>query len=195
MIALYNTDDLASISLFGPEVRVLQVEVEAEPGQLGKLGQGRGRSAEVIFVVSRAGKDVLLINKAQYPAGTYRIPTGGVEAGESPQEAARREIYEETGYQVEAPGLLSVVNYTLNWPGLAPVPFVSYVFLALVPSDQPPQATDPMERIADFRWIPITVLGDVAAQLNSLPSAWAYWGRFRAVAYGFISDAVLEYIL
>ena len=44
---------------------------------------------------------VLLIKQYRYVAGrvTWEMPTGGVHAGESCQEAAQRELSEETGYR------------------------------------------------------------------------------------------------
>ncbi len=44
---------------------------------------------------------VLLIRQYRYVAGraTWEMPTGGVHAGESVEEAAQRELAEETGYR------------------------------------------------------------------------------------------------
>jgi ADP-ribose pyrophosphatase len=46
---------------------------------------------------------VLLIRQYRYVAGrpTWEMPTGGVHAGESLEEAAQRELGEETGYRAE----------------------------------------------------------------------------------------------
>ncbi len=51
-----------------------------------------------IVVLSEDGKRVLLIKREDLRI--WAIPGGGVEPGESCQEAALREAFEETGYQV-----------------------------------------------------------------------------------------------
>jgi 8-oxo-dGTP pyrophosphatase MutT (NUDIX family) len=195
MSTAYNLETLRPLSLFAPDVRLQQVTVEVEPRQIGLLG--RGREAEVIFVLRRPPDEVLLVNKAAYPAGTYRLPTGGVEAAESPQAAAVREIYEETGYRVTGPGLVGVVDYTLYWqeppaPQPTDTAFVSYVFTAEVADDQEPEAALPGE-IQGYRWVPLHELDEIARHLRSLPQDWVYWGRFRAVSYEFIRCGIMQY--
>lgn len=45
------------------------------------------------------------------PDGIWVTPGGGVEAGETPAEAAARELWEETGLRVQPPDLLGPVAY------------------------------------------------------------------------------------
>lgn len=186
----YDLEALRPLSLFQPEVRVLQVTLEAEPVQLGRVGRGRGREAEVLLALSRAG-EVLLVRRTQYPPGVFRLPTGGIEPGEAPAAAACREAYEETGYRISAPRLLGIVDYAMCWPGAGCAPFVSYIFVAAVPAGQEPYSANAGE-VAAYRWLPVTALGELAAQLRHLPPDWAYWGRFRAAAYDFIRCGIME---
>jgi 8-oxo-dGTP diphosphatase len=193
MAKLYDLNGLRPLSLFAPDIRVQQVTVESTPEQIAHISRANGRRAEVVFVLRRESGDILLINRAVYPTGTYRLPTGGVEPGESPKRAAIREIEEETGYQISDPGLLGVVDYLIYWPGtdLSPTSFVSYIFLADVAGDQSPKAVD--GEIDDYRWVPATALSNIAIQMRNLPPEWVYWGRFRAVSYDFIQCGIMQY--
>jgi ADP-ribose pyrophosphatase len=49
------------------------------------------------------GGDVVLVRQWRQPLGafTLELPSGGVDAGEKPERAARRELFEETGYRAE----------------------------------------------------------------------------------------------
>lgn len=200
--------ELRAISLFAPDVRSQHVTAMVDHQKLGHLVREKGqrRTAEVLFVVRRQNpaargddtrSEILLVRRNIYPAGIYRLPTGGIEAGETPRQAAVREITEETGYRVAAPGLLGVVQYTLQ---VAPngerahggdkrLPFVSYVFVADISAAEAtgvgPTAGLPDE-IDDYRWIKLADLGHAAAHLRTLNGEWSSWGRFRAVPYEFI---------
>src|SRR5215203_2112325 len=61
------------------------------------------------------GGDVVLVRQWRQPLGafTLELPSGGVDAGEKPERAARRELFEETGYRAEGlEHLLSVHTST-----------------------------------------------------------------------------------
>ena len=49
------------------------------------------------------GGDVVLVRQWRQPLGalTLELPSGGVDAGEEPELAARRELLEEAGYRAE----------------------------------------------------------------------------------------------
>src|SRR5919107_5343255 len=49
------------------------------------------------------GEDVVLVRQWRQPLGafTLELPSGGVDADEAPERAARRELFEETGYRAE----------------------------------------------------------------------------------------------
>lgn len=58
------------------------------------------RPESVLVVVYTVALDVLLICRQQ-PAGFWQSVTGSLESGESPTEAAQRELFEETGLRDE----------------------------------------------------------------------------------------------
>jgi len=60
-----------------------------------------GGFASVVPVTG--GGDVVLVRQWRQPLGafTLELPSGGVDADEKPEEAARRELFEETGYRAQ----------------------------------------------------------------------------------------------
>jgi len=71
-------------------------------------------AAYAVVVEQREGRDHVLLalwNEADTPKWT--MPGGGVELDESVEQAAVRELREETGYAVELTGLLGVHSFVL----------------------------------------------------------------------------------
>lgn len=64
------------------------------------------RAAIVLF----DGNRVLLMRRLRDGRTYYTVPGGQIEAGESPEEAAARELAEEAGLQARIDGLLLQVN-------------------------------------------------------------------------------------
>lgn len=65
----------------------------------------------------RRGRVLLGRRRGSHGAGYYAAPGGHIEFGESFEEAAKREVREETGLQITALKLLSVGNYIFTSNG------------------------------------------------------------------------------
>jgi 8-oxo-dGTP pyrophosphatase MutT (NUDIX family) len=64
----------------------------------------RSGSEVAVFVTRRSRREVLVVHRSPAQGGYWHTIAGGVEAGETPQEAAVRELFEETGLQLDGLG-------------------------------------------------------------------------------------------
>jgi 8-oxo-dGTP pyrophosphatase MutT (NUDIX family) len=158
--------------------------------------RAKGRQGEVILALERPGGRVLLHTKGFYPAGAYRLISGGVKPREAIEKAVRREGYEELGLDVRIERFLGVITYTFHHAGEA-IPFTSYVFVVASDGDGQPHVTDPDERITGYReipWADLPAVADALAALADTPKApdedWGDWGRFRAIGHRFVGRLV-----
>lgn len=103
----------------------------------------------LIYPVKTAGGrwEVLLLRRTASRGGFWQGVTGGVEEDEDLVEAARRELYEETGL---VPSALEQIDYSYSFPveeqwrhlyaaGVEEI--VEYVFIALADGQQEPTLT------------------------------------------------------
>ncbi len=119
-------------------------------------------------VYARRENEILVIH--HHRLGTW-LPIGGeVELGETPLEAARRELGEETGLVGEfrdlaealdgvPAGYLGYEEHLAGNKGL----HMNFVFVADVPTDS---VVSPNHEFSDYRWIDRAALKDLDSPLN-----------------------------
>jgi 8-oxo-dGTP diphosphatase len=109
---------------------------------------------------------LLMVQRAHEPAaGTWSIPGGRVEPGESDAEAVAREVLEETGLVVKPGELVGTVERQRS----SDVVYDIYDYAAEVVSGDLAAATD----AADARWV-----GD--AEIRELPCSTGLVDTLRA---------------
>ena len=92
--------------------------------------------------VWRDGK-VLLVQRAKPPVGIWAFPGGHVEPGERLEEAAARELFEETGMTAQFRGLLGLYDVIRrNEAGLVSVHYVIASYLGVAGPEEPKAASD-----------------------------------------------------
>ena len=67
---------------------------------------------EIVVVVRREG-ELLVMRRAPERLGYWSLVSGGVEPEETPQEAAQRELFEESGLAAEVRRLPVALSYSL----------------------------------------------------------------------------------
>ena len=85
--------------------------VELPDGERIEYGVLESGGFAAVVPVTRGG-DVVLVRQWRQPldAFTLELPSGGVDAGEEPGLAARRELFEETGFRANDLGHLASVH-------------------------------------------------------------------------------------
>ncbi len=89
------------------------------------------------------------------PEGTWALPKGLIDEGETPAETALREGYEETGIHARLETKLGDVRYVYTWQGERVFKIVSF-YLARAVSGTIGEIPAEMElEVADVRWLPL----------------------------------------
>lgn len=104
-------------------------------------------------VVVRHGKDGLLaLLIATHSGRRWSLPKGRIEPGETPADAAAREVQEETGIEARVVTPLETVDYWFYTGRNQRLhKFVDYFLMAYVTGEPTPQ----LEEVDDARWWPI----------------------------------------
>lgn len=159
-----------------PRFRVLHDQLEWPNGYIGDYYIFEAKPC-VIIIASR-DEQILVVEQYRYTIDevTTEFPMGGVEEGEEPEAAARRELFEETGHGAERFELVArqarAVGSTRKW---------CYVFVAHEPvSHSNTPARDVTEDDVKWKWIPLSEFrakiqrGEIISQ-----DSMAAWGVYR----------------
>ncbi|GGK97308.1 NUDIX domain-containing protein [Deinococcus radiotolerans] len=113
---------------------------------------------------------VLLVRRGDN--ALWDVPGGGADAGESPEDTARRELREETGLSVGALRSLGVFPHRYTYQDGNVVDWETHVFVAEFAGGEPRALDD----AAEVRWWPLSALpGDVSDATR------AYFAALQAV--------------
>jgi 8-oxo-dGTP pyrophosphatase MutT (NUDIX family) len=86
---------------YGRPARWRHVQPVAAPElRMIRSSQIDGRAHDITLYIENAGR-IAVTAKHDYPPGLYRAPSGGLHAGETLEQGARREAIEETGLSIE----------------------------------------------------------------------------------------------
>lgn len=114
------------------------------------------------YLVSIRNGHILLAHVAPGygPANKWTLPGGGVEWGEDPSEALHREVFEETGFELNAFRYIGVDSRILVKQGDDDgLHWIRLFFTAAL--DGEPRVTEIDGSVDDARWIPMADLGQL----------------------------------
>ena len=166
------------------EQHVLTLRFRVEPGTAGRatppapvrrdldLAVGPGEVAEpyqrvAAYAVVTSGRGLLMTEFSDLTnaPGQWGLPGGGLDPHEAPADTVRREVWEETGQQVDLTGLAGV--QTSHWVGRAPngrledFHAVRIVYRAHCPEPSDPVVHDQGGTTASAAWVDADAVADL----------------------------------
>jgi 8-oxo-dGTP pyrophosphatase MutT (NUDIX family) len=113
-------------------------------------------SAGGVLVRTVRGRPMLAaIRPRGKPEGMWTLPKGGIDPGESPEQAAVREVREETGVDGRIVEKLGDVRYVYTWQGTRIFKVVSF-YLLRAGRGRIDELEERMRiEVAEARWLPL----------------------------------------
>ena len=113
-------------------------------------------SAGGVLVRRMHGRDFVAAVRPQGKApGTWALPKGLIDAGETPAETALRETAEETGIEARLVGKLGDVRYVYTWDGERVFKVVSFYLLRPLRGRLGRLPPGMELEVAEARWLPL----------------------------------------
>jgi 8-oxo-dGTP pyrophosphatase MutT (NUDIX family) len=103
----------------------------------------------------RSGWALAAVRPAGKPVGLWALPKGLVGRGEPPQEAAAREVAEETGVDGRLVEKLGDVRYIYTWQGERVFKVVSFYLFRYRGGRIGELAPEQAREVAEARWLPL----------------------------------------
>ena len=156
-------------------------ETTAQPGEVPVFVQRP--AAYAVLVDERAkGGPRMLLSKLAGSEDTWTLPGGGIDHGEHPGLALRREIHEEAGLPYTAGPLIDISSR--HFVGRAPhgrledFHAVRLIYAGTVPVDREPHVVEVGGSTDEAAWIPIADFDTVGA-VPTAREALAAWHAYR----------------
>jgi 8-oxo-dGTP pyrophosphatase MutT (NUDIX family) len=109
----------------------------------------------VVVRAAEAGTEVAVIQPQGKPEGHWVLPKGALDAGESSEQAALREVREETGLDASTIAKVGATRYVYTWAGEKVFKVVTF-FLMRCDGGEIGAIEEAMRvEVADARWIPL----------------------------------------
>jgi 8-oxo-dGTP pyrophosphatase MutT (NUDIX family) len=113
-------------------------------------------SAGAVLVRRLHGRWMLAaIRPAGKPAGLWALPKGRIDPGEQAQEAALREVTEETGARGRALRKLGDIKYWFHWDGDRVFKVVSFFLVQYSGGRLGDLPLATRHEVAEVRWLPL----------------------------------------
>lgn len=127
-----------------------------------------------VAAVIQSGAHYLLVEEEKQGRRVFNQPAGHLEANESLLAAMRRELWEETGLNIEPQGLIAIYQYQ----GADGLHFLRFTFWAELNGELPqPQPQD--ADICAAHWLTLAEIQARASHLRS-PMVWRSIEDYRA---------------
>jgi 8-oxo-dGTP diphosphatase len=158
-------------------VAAVETPVPTDPGlvvQPGEQASPYQRAAAYGVVTSERGVLLTELSALTSAPGRWTLPGGGLDPGEDPVAGLHREVWEESGQEVEAVRLLEA--HTSHWIGRAPsgrledFHAVRIVYAAWCPHPTDPVVHDVGGSTESVRWVPPDLLDQYRLSRSFAPN-------------------------